>query len=153
MKRSAAILLILVFLAGALPVLAADGLVAVKDERAYIRKEPKPKADVLFTVLKHFPLKILKKHFSWYYVEDFEGDKGWIYSKSVSEKPRCSIVKGNNYANIRSGPSTKDKVLYKADLGVAFEVLQVKDEWLQVKHANGKTGWVHDSLMWGHKDE
>lgn len=152
MNRITVMVLIFVFLLGAFPALAADDLMSVKDDRAYVRKEPKPKADVLYTVLKHFPVKIIKKHFSWYYVEDFEGDKGWIYSKSLTSKTRCAIVKGNEYANIRSGPSTKEKVIYKADLGVAFEVLKTKDEWLNIKHANGKTGWVHESLMWGHKE-
>jgi SH3-like domain-containing protein len=124
-------------------------MVTVKSDRAYVRKEYKPKADVLFTVLKNFPLKILKTYGGWFYVEDFEGDKGWIYGKTVTKNVKCCVIRNNDFGNIRSGASSKDKVIYRADYGVAFEIIKTKGDWFNVKHANGKTGWVHKSLLWG----
>jgi len=121
----------------------------VSSDRAYVRKDYKPKAEVLFTVLKNFPVKILKSHGSWYKIADFEGDEGWIYGKTLTSKKRCCIVKNNKFANIREKNDTKSRILYKADYGVAFEVLKKKGDWLNIKHANGKKGWIHKSLTWG----
>ncbi len=45
---------------------------SVSYDKAYVRKDYKPKAEVLFTVLENFPVKILDSHGSWYKIVDFE---------------------------------------------------------------------------------
>jgi SH3-like domain-containing protein len=131
------------------PAVAKDKIMVVSREKAYVRAEYKSKAEKLFTVLRNFPVKILKKYGSWYQIEDFEGDKGWIYGKTLSSKIDACIVKNNKYANIRAKSNTKSKIVYKADFGVAFQVTKKNGDCLKIKHANGKTGWIHKSLVWG----
>ncbi|MBF0572984.1 MAG: SH3 domain-containing protein, partial [Desulfamplus sp.] len=29
-----------------------------------------------------------------------------------------------------------------------FKVLENKDEWVKVQHADGETGWIFKSLLW-----
>ena len=72
-----------------------------------------------------------------------------IRKKNLSSKIKACIVKNNKYANIRKKNTTKSKKIYKADYGVAFKVIKKKGDWLKIKHANGKTGWIHKSLVWG----
>ncbi|MBW2259979.1 MAG: SH3 domain-containing protein [Deltaproteobacteria bacterium] len=72
---------------------------------------------------------------------------GWIHHSLLKEIPAV-IVKGS-LVNIREGPGTDAKVLFQAESGVSFKVVEKKGKWLRVKHADGDTGWIHDSLIWG----
>ena len=58
------------------------------------------------------------------------------------------IVKGS-LVNVREGPGKDTKVLFQAESGVSFKVEEKKDKWLRVKHADGDTGWIHETLVWG----
>jgi len=63
------------------------------------------------------------------------------------DKINTVIVKKDR-CNIRSGPSTNDDIVFRAEKGVPLRVLQRKGEWLQVQHADGETGWMHQMLVW-----
>lgn len=49
--------------------------------------------------------------------------------------------------NIRAGAGTDTDVIGRADFGDSFEVLQVADDWYQVRLAKGEAGWIHASLV------
>jgi SH3-like domain-containing protein len=49
---------------------------------------------------------------------------------------------------LRAGPGTDQPVLVKIDKGVPFKVLKREGRWIQVEHADGDKGWLHDSLVW-----
>ena len=51
-------------------------------------------------------------------------------------------------ANIRSGPSTKNKILFSVDKGIPFKILNRKGRWIEIQHADGDKGWIHASLVW-----
>ncbi|MBW1859679.1 MAG: SH3 domain-containing protein [Deltaproteobacteria bacterium] len=94
-----------------------------------------------------FPVDIVKTSGDWRKIRDYEGDVGWIHHSLLKEIPAV-IVKGS-LVNIREGPGTDAKVLFQAESGVSFKVVEKKGKWLRVKHADGDTGWIHDSLIWG----
>jgi SH3-like domain-containing protein len=50
-----------------------------KIDQCNVRKEPNTKADVVFTVEKGVPFKILKTDGQWHYAEFPDGDKGWVH--------------------------------------------------------------------------
>ena len=47
--------------------------------------------------------------------------------------------------NMRSGPGTKNEVLWKMGTGFPLEVVKRSGDWLQVKDFEGSTGWVQKS--------
>jgi len=63
--------------------LAKVECVAVKVDRANLRKTPDIKAQVIFTAARGASFKILKKQGKWLLVEHADGDKGWIHSSIV----------------------------------------------------------------------
>jgi SH3-like domain-containing protein len=115
--------------------------------KANVRSGPGKKYEVLWSVGKYFPVDIVKTSGDWRQIRDYEGDVGWIHHSLLKEIPAV-IVKGS-LVNVREGPGTDAKVLFQAESGVSFRVEEKKDKWLRVKHADGDTGWVHESLVWG----
>ena len=120
--------------------------VAVKGEVANVRAKPSTQSDTLWQVEKYHPLLVIKKKGAWYRFKDFEGDEGWIH-KSLVNKEKTVIVRVRR-ANIRSGPGTEHNLVFDANKGTPFKVLQKKGRWLKIQHADGDVGWIFSSLTW-----
>ncbi|MDD3146910.1 MAG: SH3 domain-containing protein [Candidatus Riflebacteria bacterium] len=62
--------------------------------------------------------------------------------------PKWFAYASGNGTNVRSGPSTNDKMLFKVSKGTRGVVTEKKDGWTSVKwDFNRKTGWVRDDLL------
>jgi len=125
---------------------AAAERLAVISSMANIRSGPGTNYDVLWQVEKYYPILVIEKSDPWYQFKDFEGDIGWVH-KSLVGKIEAVITK-KDLCNVRSGPGTGEKILFTVDRGVPFKVLEHKDGWLQIEHADGDKGWIHESLVW-----
>lgn len=119
---------------------------SVSSDTANIRSGPGTNHDILWKVEKYHPIIILKKTDTWYHFRDFESDEGWVH-KSLVNKTHTIITKSET-SNIRSGPGTKNKILFSVDKGIPFKVLEKKGKWIHIQHADGDTGWIHNSLVW-----
>jgi SH3-like domain-containing protein len=113
---------------------------------ANIRSGPESESEILWKVEKYHPIFVIKKSDSWYYFRDFEDDRGWVHKSLVGSVP--SIITKKDLCNIRSGPSTKDKILLSVEKGIPFKVLEKKGRWLHVEHNDGDRGWIFDALVW-----
>jgi SH3-like domain-containing protein len=120
---------------------------SVAVDKGNVRSGPGENYEVLWSVGKYFPVDIVKTSGDWRQIRDYEGDVGWIHRSLLKEIPAV-IVKGS-LVNIREGPGKDAKVLFQAESGVSLKVEETKGKWLRVKHADGDTGWIHDSLVWG----
>jgi SH3-like domain-containing protein len=138
------LLLIFLFLLSA-GTAAAERL-AVTASVANIRSGPGTQYDVLWQAEKYYPILVIEKSDPWYQFKDFEDDKGWVH-KSLVGKVEAVITK-TDLCNIRSGPGMDAKILFTVEKGIPFKVLEHKDDWLRIEHADGDTGWIHDSLVW-----
>jgi len=146
-KKSSFLILLLAFALLTLHTAAALAeMVAVRNEDVNMRSGPSQKSKVLWRLGQGFPLKVLKRSGEWLQVRDFEGSSGWIH-KSVTGREGHMIVKKRKI-NLRSAPSTRSKVVAKADYGVVFKTLEKKKGWVKVRQG-GVTGWVNDDLLWG----
>lgn len=62
--------------------------------------------------------------------------------------PRWHAFASGNGTNVRSGPSTNDKMLFKVGKGTRGSVVEKKNGWTHVKwDFNRKSGWVRDDLL------
>ena len=57
--------------------------VITKNDKCNIRSGPGTNHNVLFTVEKGIPFKVLKRQGSWINIEHSDGDKGWIHKALV----------------------------------------------------------------------
>ena len=119
---------------------------AVGGEIANIRAGAGTDYEVLFQAEKYYPIKILKKEGNWYEIEDYEGDVGWIHQSLVSKTE--TVITTEPICNVRSGPSTKNPIVFRTERGVPFKVIERKGNWINVEHSDGHKGWIHKSLIW-----
>jgi SH3-like domain-containing protein len=120
----------------------------VSADRANVRSGPGTNQEILWSVGKYYPVDIVKSSGKWHQIRDFEGDTGWIHGSLLKNIPAV-IVKGN-IVNVRKGPGKEFKVLFQAEKGVSFRLLERQKAWFKVQHADGEVGWIHKSLLWGH---
>lgn len=131
-------------------IVSSNGLaqqrLAVYTDSAHIRSGPGTNHAIIWKAEKYYPLLIVGKRGRWYRVEDFEGDIGWVYRTLV--KKLHSVITKKSMCNIRSGPGTKYRIVFKAEKGVSFRVLKSRGKWLRIQHRDGDIGWIHKSLTW-----
>ena len=121
---------------------------AVSVSVANIRSGPGQNYEVLWQTEKYTPVEVLEKDQSgeWYYFQDYEGTKAWIHKNLVRDID--TVITKTGLCNIRSGPGTNHDLQFQAEKGVPFKVLKRQGEWIQIKHADGDTGWIHQKLVW-----
>jgi len=126
----------------------AREMVSVKGDKVHMRDGAGTNHDVLWTLSKGYPMDVIGRKGNWLRVRDFESDTGWIY-RPLTSKTAHFIVKSDK-ANVRSGPSTRNKILETAVYGDVMRTLAHKGRWVKVKRLeSGTTGWVAKSLLWG----
>ena len=143
MRVNYAILVFLILLCAGL---AQAERLAVSANVANVRSGPGAKHAVIWKIEKYHPIFVFKKSDPWYQFKDFEGDKGWVH-KSLVSKIKTVITK-TDISNIRSGPGTKYKVLFKVEKGIPFKILNREGHWIHIQHADGHKGWINASLVW-----
>ena len=119
---------------------------SVKVGTANVRSSPSKAGEVVWQVTKYHPFLIIKKKGDWYEGKDFEGDTGWLYKKLLSKTETVITLKEN--CNIRSGPGSKNRILFIVDREVPLKVLKRKGRWIKIEHEDGDQGWIHASLVW-----
>jgi SH3-like domain-containing protein len=119
---------------------------AVTAATANIRSGPGTQYDVLWQVEKYYPILLIDKSDPWYQFKDFENDTGWVHKSLVGDVE--TVITKKDLCNIRSGPGTGDKILFTVNKGIPFKVLEHKEHWLRIEHADGDQGWIHDALVW-----
>ena len=137
-------LLVFVLCAGT----ASAKRLSVAGDKVNVRSGPGTSHEILWSAGKYYPVDIMSQSGNWYRIRDFEGDTGWIYGSLLKQIPAV-IVKGT-IVNVREGPGTGFRVLFQAEKGVSFKLLNREQHWLKVEHADGEVGWIHKSLVWGY---
>ncbi len=124
----------------------AQERLSVKVGIANMRSGPGTKFDVLWQVEQYHPFTIIEKKGDWYKIKDFENDVAWL-SKFLLGKIE-GVITIKNKCNIRSKPGTKSQVLFTVEKGVPFKVLERKENWIKIEHADGDVGWIYKTLVW-----
>lgn len=124
-------------------------MVAVSTDQAEIRSSPSlTKSFVTIIAPRFYPLYVHFGQGDFYRVSDYLNNIGWI-TKTLTSDTRTVIV-NTKTINVQSGPGTDNPVLFTAQDGVTFKVINEEGNWLQVEHENGMTGWLNRGLVWGY---
>jgi SH3-like domain-containing protein len=137
---------VLIFLTCLCSAAQAAERMAVSVKEANVRSSPQPNSDVLWKIEKYHPVEVFETSGVWLHFKDYEGDNGWVHKSMVDKTP--AVITKQNGCQLRAGPGTDQAVLVKIDKGVPFKVLKRDGRWIQVEHADGDKGWLHDSLVW-----
>ena len=144
-QRLLRLMVMMIFMTAATHALGAERL-AVTSKIANIRSGPGTTYDVLWQVEKYHPFIVIEKKEGWVHFKDFENDKAWVHGSLLGKLTTVISIKNN--CNVRSGPGTDAAVVFTVEKGVPFKVLEKKDDWLHIEHADGDKGWIYQKLVW-----
>ena len=128
------------------PALARE-MVSIKGNVVNMRSGPGTASQILWELERGYPLQVLKRKGDWLQVRDFENDQGWVARQLTGRTPH-HIVKAR-IANIRSGPSTRFKIVGKSERYDLLRTRGSKTGWVKVQRDDGVKGWVSKKLLWG----
>jgi SH3-like domain-containing protein len=137
-------LLLLVAAAGAQ---AADYR-SVQEAAAVLYDAPSRAATPLYVVQRSYPLEVIVSLEAWVKVRDHAGALSWIEKKSLGDK-RMLLVTAPS-ADARQRPEDAAPAAFSAAQNVVLELVEVAPGgWLRVRHADGATGFVRATQVWG----
>lgn len=139
--------LVLLFSALLIPVVEARQMVSVARDEINMRTGAGTRHESLWLLSRGYPLQVIGKRGKWVKVRDFESDEGWVYRPLTSARPH-HVVKAS-IANVRSGPSTRTRVVGKLAYGEVVRTLEKRSGWVRVRHESGVKGWIARRLLWG----
>lgn len=68
-----------------------------------------------------------------------------VFTSTSAALAEMVSIKGDDI-NMRSGPGTKYKVLWKLGSGFPLKVLRKKGRWYRVQDFEGSIGWIHRNV-------
>jgi len=128
--------------------LSKNDYVSTSNSAVKVRSGPNPNDTALFSLKEHYPLRVLEKRGDRVRVEDYEGDGGWVHENMLSFTNY--VIAKEKSINLREGPGVQHAKRFIADRGALFRVMDEKDGWLRVKHADGDEGWCSAKIVWGY---
>lgn len=132
--------------------LTETGFVSVNHPKLNVRRGPSTDYAIIMNYGKHFPLWVLDvARNGWLKVRDLDGDRGWVHPNLVKIEPHYVITRLAK-CNIRTGVGTDNPIKFTAERGVVLEVLDEKDGWLKIRHADGDEGWMSAKIVYGWLD-
>lgn len=109
---------------------------------------PSTRGQKLFIAPRGMPVEVVINYGAWSKVRDYAGDLSWIETRQLGD--RKNIVVRNINAKVRQSADDAAEVVFSADKGVLLEVVDTAvSGWVKVKHADGATGFVKLSDVWG----
>lgn len=141
------LLLALSFLVPVMPAFAAD-FRSVSEAAAVLYDAPSQKAKKLYLIRAQTPVELVVKLDRWTKVRDAEGSLAWIEASQLAER-RTVIVTANS-AELRQVDQDGSVVLLQLAKWVVLDFVgPAAPGWAKVKHADGATGFVRSTQIWG----
>jgi len=142
--RSLAVSVLLVF---AWPA-AAGEFRSIAESGTPMYDAPSVRAKKLFVASRHYPVEVVINIDAWVKVRDQAGDLAWVERKTLSDK-RTVIVTAA-VADVRQTANDQAALVFQAQQGVALDVAESPaGGWIRVRHAEGQSGYVKISQVWG----
>jgi SH3-like domain-containing protein len=109
---------------------------------------PSVRAKKLFVASRLYPVEIVINIENWVKVRDQAGDLAWVEKKALSEKR--TVIATVPVADVRQAASDQATIVFRVQQGVALDVAEtLSSGWIKVRHADGLTGYVKISQVWG----
>lgn len=117
-------------------------------EEVNMRKGPSERFPIEWVYHREgLPLKVIRVNQGWRYVEDPDGDRGWIVARFLSAE-RGAIVTGEGNAEIRAEPTASSALLWHVEPGVTGSLGGCEAGWCAFD-VGGQSGWIEASRIWG----
>jgi SH3-like domain-containing protein len=137
----------LVVLAVAVP-LAAHAEFRSIGEPAVMYDAPSVRASKLYVAGRNLPVEVISTDGAWVKVRDPFGGLSWVERKALAE--RRTVLVTAAVADVRARAEEAAPLAFQAQAGVVLEVIEVGPSgWARVRHADGASGYVRITQVWG----
>lgn len=121
---------------------------SVNEASAILYDAPSTAAVPMFIVTRGYPLEIVSTTDAWLKVKDHAGALTWIERKALAT--RRTVVVTAARADARERPEDSAPLAFAAAQNVLLDLVEIAPGgWLRVRHADGATGYMRASLLWG----
>ncbi|KQP22531.1 SH3 domain-containing protein [Pseudorhodoferax sp. Leaf267] len=125
----------------------AQQFVGITAREANMRSGPGTHHAVTWSLSRGYPLQVVARRGDWLQVRDVERDTGWVH-RSLTGKSTHMAVKAR-VANLRQQPRTSGRLVGRLAHGDMVRTLERRGDWVRVRQADGRAGWVARRLLWG----
>lgn len=126
----------------------AAEFLTVADSPAVMYDAPSRASTPVYLASRFYPLEVIVNLDAWVKVRDHTGALSWVERKYLVER-RMVIVTAPN-VNFLTRAEEGAPTAFQATQNVALDLVEiVPGGWLRVRHADGSTGFVKASLVWG----
>ncbi len=124
---------------------------SIASEEVNMRTGPSDRYPIEWTYRRDgLPLKVMRFHQGWRYVEEQDGTRGWMYAALLSQQ-RTAVVIGDDVAAMRASGSEHAELYWNLEPGVIGELGECLEGWCQL-NVDGRRGWVDADRLWGDGD-
>lgn len=106
------------------------------------------KAKKQFVATRYLPLEQVVVLDNWVKVRDVSGKLFWIEKRQLSSKRYVMVV--TPMSVVRRSADESAEIVFQATQQLGLEWLgNTGNGWVKVRHADGNTGYLHSSDVWG----
>jgi SH3-like domain-containing protein len=120
---------------------------SVSEYAAILYDAPSTKAQKIFVLSRGYPVEVVVILEGWTKIRDDTGEFAWIENMRLSDLHTVMIKVAS--ADARQGPSEDSPVNFTVEKGVFLELTGMAVGWAKVRHADGATGYIKVSQLWG----
>lgn len=121
---------------------------SIGEGAAVMYDAPSRASTPVYVASRFYPVELIVNLDAWVKVRDHTGTLSWVEKKSLSER-RMVIVTAPN-VEVKSRAEDGAPAAFQATQNVALDLVEIaQGGWVRVRHADGATGFVRASVVWG----
>ena len=127
---------------------AAADFRSVADAAAVLYDAPSRAATPLWVVSHDYPLEVIVNLEAWVKVRDQTGTLSWIEKRELSNKRTVLVMTPT--VEVRRKPEDLAPIAFVVGQNVVLDLIgTAPGGWLKVRHADGATGYLRATQVWG----
>ncbi|MCX7159236.1 MAG: SH3 domain-containing protein [Proteobacteria bacterium] len=121
---------------------------SIGEGAAVMYDAPSRASTPIYVASRFYPVELIVNLDAWVKVRDHTGTLSWVEKKSLSER-RMVIVTAPN-VEVKSRAEDGAPAAFQVTQNVALDLVEIgQGGWVRVRHADGATGFVRASVIWG----
>jgi SH3-like domain-containing protein len=132
----------------AFPLAGAAEFRSIGEAAAVLYDAPSTRATKVYVASRNLPVEVISTDGAWVKVRDPFGGLSWLERTSLAD--RRTVMVAVPLADVRQRPEEVAPLVFQAQQGVVLDLVEAGTAgWVRVRHADGSSGFVRISQVWG----
>lgn len=149
MTKLKSIIVFSLFLLGGSSAWSSSVFYNLKNKKTDVKFSPSHESPTKFFLYRKLPVKVIRKYQDWCFIEDSEGEEGWIPENTVSQGSMVLIIADTF---LHKEKDVRSNCLARLSKGVLARLKKCHQTLCQIETKNGQkplVGWVLEKNLWG----